>query len=99
MRKYGKFTRISYIFSNFKSLLLRHFSTDCLEIENVASGKAAGKSYDPILLISLTVLEIFRLTFQKTHFFTLKIQDGRRNYGEIVYPFFLLPLSIFEPNI
>ena len=54
-----------------------------MEIENVASGKAAGKSYDPILLISLTVLEIFRLTFQKTQFFTLKIQDGRRNYGKM----------------
>ena len=40
-------------------------------------------SYNSILLISMTVLEIFRLTFQKTQFFTLKIQDGRRNYGEM----------------
>ena len=69
-------------FSNFKSLLLRQFSTDGLEIGHVVSGKAAGQSYVSILLISLTVLEIFRLTFQKTQFFTLKIQDGRRNYGE-----------------
>ena len=79
-------------FSNFKSLLLRHFSTDCLEIENVASGKTAGKSYDSILLISMTVLEIFRLTFQKT-FFMLKIQDGRRNYGKMGHLIFFLFFS------
>ena len=91
-------------FSNFKSLLLRQFSTDGLEIGHVVSGKAAGQSYVSILLISLTVLEIFRLTFQKTQFFTLKIQDGRCNYGKMGHfekkkYFFLLPLSIFEPSI
>ena len=72
-------------FSNFKSLLLRQFSTDGLEIGHVVSGKAACQSYKTIFLISLTVLEIFRLIFQKTQFFTLKIQDGRRNYGEKGY--------------
>ena len=58
------------MFSNFKSLLLRHFSTDCLEIENVASGKTVGKSYNSILLISMTVLEIFSL--KKNTFFYAK---------------------------
>ena len=52
-------------FSNFKSLLLRQFSTDGLEIGHVVSGKAGGQSYRAILLISVTVLEIFRLTFKK----------------------------------
>ena len=55
-------------FSNFKSLLLRQFSTDGLEIGHVVSGKAGGQSYRAILLISVTVLEIFRLTFQKPQF-------------------------------
>ena len=50
------------------------------KLKNVASGKAAGKCYYPILLIFLTVLG---LAFQKTHFFTLEIQDGRRNYGKM----------------
>ena len=39
-------------FSNFKSLLLRQFSTDGLEIGHVVSGKAAGQSYVPIIGIS-----------------------------------------------
>ena len=59
-------------FSNFKSLLLRQFSTDGLEIGHVVSGKAAGQSYVSILLMSLTILEIFRLKFQKNTIFYAK---------------------------